>query len=457
MKSKNCILLLIVLLFLGMIQSSTAQEKKPAWVNQRPVSSAYYVGIGISMKNDHPGDYQQIAKDEALRDLSSEITVNISSEFVMSLAEQAGLVAEEIQSQVRSSTQANLEGYEMAGAWENETEYWVYYRLSKSLYAENREARKEKALNLSRDMFGNAQRNDQAKNVASAFTFYVQAFTALEEFLGESMQIEYNGQSIYLQNEIFSALQNLVSQMEFQSTETKFTVKIGQPLKTPLAVSASFKDKNGFVQRLVNLPVRFSFVKGAGQIVERAHTDMNGAAYCQVASISATDKIQIIKAQPDVSGQGQESSTPLSQSLLKKLSLPETKYILSVSGLTIYIDANETHLGRTLDVPFVEPQLKNGLSSYGYAFTEDAAQADLMIELKAASRQGAEVYRLFSAFVDVTLSVTDLSTGTEVYKDALNGIKGVSLDYDKAGMEALKNAGKKIAELLPDVIKKIQN
>jgi len=57
----------------------------------------------------------------------------------------------------------------------------------------------------------------------------------------------------------------------------------------------------------------------------------------------------------------------------------------------------------------------------------------------------------------LTLSATNLSTGDEIYKNSLNGIKGIQLDYDKASVEALKNAGNKINELLPDLIEKIQN
>ena len=39
--------------------------------------------------------------------------------------------------------------------------------------------------------------------------------------------------------------------------------------------------------------------------------------------------------------------------------------------------------------------------------------------------------------------------------DSMNGIKGIQLDYNKASIEALKNAGKKIEELVPDLIAKV--
>jgi hypothetical protein len=451
------VILTLALLLLFTLNLLNAQNAKPDWVSQHPVNSSYYIGVGSASKDDHPTDYRQIAKDNALRDLSSEITVNISSEFVMSLSEKSGMLAEEVQSQVRSSTQANLEGFEQAGAWENDLEYWVYYRLSKAEYAMRREDRKQKAINLSRDMFTGARVKAQEQDIASAFTFYVQAMSHLEEFLGESIQVDYNGQSIYLQNEIFSALQGLVSKMEFTSQETKLTVKIGQPFRTPLSVKATYRDANGQTRMLAALPVRFSFSKGAGNLLEHAQTDMNGAAYCQVSAITSTDKLQIIKAQPDIAVAGHENTTPLTQSILRKLSLPEVKYILTVSGLSIYFQAEETHLGQKLSILYIEPQFKNALAAQGYGFTEDPAQADLMIELKAASRQGAEVFDLFSAFVDLTVSVTDLSTGTEIYKESLNGIKSVQLDYDKAGIEALKKAGKAALDIIPKVNQKIQN
>ena len=102
---------LFILSFCLLQTSAFGGTKKPAWLEQRPVTPFYYIGIGSAAKEGSEADYRQKAKDNALQDLSSEIQVNISSEFIHGLTEKSGIVEEDIKSQVRSSTKAFLEGY----------------------------------------------------------------------------------------------------------------------------------------------------------------------------------------------------------------------------------------------------------------------------------------------------------------------------------------------------------
>ena len=85
---------------------------KPDWVSRQPNNRAYYIGIGFSEKNDVNKDYARQAKNNALNELASEITINISSEIVDVLTVQSGLSASDFRSEVQSSTKASLEGYE---------------------------------------------------------------------------------------------------------------------------------------------------------------------------------------------------------------------------------------------------------------------------------------------------------------------------------------------------------
>ena len=39
-------------------------------------------------------------------------------------------------------SQKDLEGYDLVSTWEDEKEYWLYYKLSKSKWAEIRSERK---------------------------------------------------------------------------------------------------------------------------------------------------------------------------------------------------------------------------------------------------------------------------------------------------------------------------
>ena len=59
-------------------------------------------------------DYIQMAKDAALNNLASQITVNISGEKIRAVIEKSGMVEDEFKRHIRTSTKAELEGFELA-------------------------------------------------------------------------------------------------------------------------------------------------------------------------------------------------------------------------------------------------------------------------------------------------------------------------------------------------------
>ena len=126
------------------------------WVLKRPINQAYFIGIGMVNKSNSTNHIQS-AKNNALNDLSSEISVNISSEIVDIMIEQSGMSEEESRSEIHASTKADLEEYELVDTWENDYEYWVYYRLSKAKYQANIELKRQNAISLSLDLFKKAK------------------------------------------------------------------------------------------------------------------------------------------------------------------------------------------------------------------------------------------------------------------------------------------------------------
>ncbi len=447
----------LFILSICLIQVSVfAQSKKPSWVEQRPVNHFYYIGIGSAPKEGSEADYRQAAKDNALQDLSSEIQVNISSDFIHNLTEKSGIVEEDVKSQVRSSTKAFLVGYEAAGAWEDENTYWVYYRLSKELYEKKRNERRESALKLALDLYKKARQKIKNLDPASALRMHVQAVGAMQEFLAEPLKAKINGQTIILQNEIFNALQEVLTALELNGKTTRISAKSSQALEEPLQVTALFRDKSGMAHKVSGLPLNFSFARGKGTLVNYLETNAQGVARCQVSRIGSGDKLQIIQAQVAIKQMQPEGFSQLAQNIINNLSLPQVRFILNVSGLTVYVEASEKNLGRDTGMLVVEPRLKTAMADKGFIFTDDISKADILIDLKAASRKGAQVYNLYSAFADVTISVTDLRSGSEVYKKAFSNIKGIQLNFQKAGNKALQAAGEKMEQLLPEIIKPLQ-
>ena len=89
----------------------------------------------------------------------------------------------------------------------------------------------------------------------------------------------------------------------------------------------------------------------------------------------------------------------------------------------------------------------------GFSFTDDISKADVMITVKGVSRKGAEIYGQHTAFADLTLSVVDMNSGNEVYKNIIQNVKGIHLSYDKAGLKAFENLANEVGEkLVPEIV-----
>jgi len=73
--NKLHLLLLTLLIFSCQSSKQTTELDAgiPAWVKQYPVSESHYIGIGIADRSSHPQDYIQIAQQNALQNLSSQI------------------------------------------------------------------------------------------------------------------------------------------------------------------------------------------------------------------------------------------------------------------------------------------------------------------------------------------------------------------------------------------------
>ncbi|NOX90696.1 MAG: hypothetical protein GXO77_16975 [Calditrichaeota bacterium] len=457
MDQKRISKIIMFFLFWTLLTPLFAQKGKPSWINQRPVDPGYYIGIGFASKQNNQKDYHKIATDNALSDMASQIRIQITSDVVQMVVEKAGMVEEDFKSYVRSSTRAELEGYELVDNWENDREYWVYYRLSKKKYERLKNEKLNKAKSLSLDMFKRAREQDRNGNVDKALLFYFQAIPPIEKYVNEPLDVEVDGQQLYLFNEIYSSLQRHLSALKLKAQTPELTGKLGKPLTSPLKVLAT-SGKAGAERPVKNLPVRFEFVRGSGELIKNAFTDARGIAKTRVLKITSTENLQIVKATVNLSKLiNQENPSIILKGIINSLVVPSTRFMIKVSGLTAYIETTEINLGKKVEIKQLEPALKNILGSQGFTFSDSPSNVDFMIKVKATARKGAEVYGLFSSFVNLTFSVTDMHSGQEIYKNVLEDVKGIDLNYEKAGFKALSNAAKTINQkLIPDFLQKIQ-
>lgn len=447
----------LALLLVSAAGISYAGGRKPAWVKKRPADAAYYFGIGKVDKSSRGRDFAKSAKSAALNDLASEISVTISGELVATVAERSGLSETDVRSEIRSSTKADLEGFELVGTWEDKRAYWACYRLSKAEYRLLRARKIAKAVKLALDLFVKARAKERAGDASAALMFYVKAMDAVRDFIGEPLETEHEGRRILLANEIHSSLQSLLSRIRLKAAVRRTEARMGRPLKAPLRLSAVLSSDGGADKPARGLPLKCSFLRGKGEIVPSARTDPRGKAGCRVVKVGR-EKIQLVEVRLDLLGWMERgASSTLLKEMVKKLAVPKAKFVLRIAGRPVFLSAKETNLGKRVSPSYLEPPLREALSEKGFEFVDDESKAEVLIELKAKTRRGSEWSGMYTAFADVSVSVLDMETGEELYKGGVTNVKGIQLDHSAAGLDALKKAAGKVeSELLPRLLKGVQ-
>ncbi|MFA6456972.1 MAG: LPP20 family lipoprotein [Bacteroidota bacterium] len=442
------------LLFILLTSLLFSQGKKPEWVEKRPNSVGYYLGIGATAKSGTASEYLQRAKDAALNDIAQQIIVSIDATQKSQLTETLGEFSQEYQSAVQTSTMADLEGVESVDTWDGGDQYWVYYRLSIAEYKRIQAEKLRKATALALDFYTKAKASEKTGAIGDALQSYLQALGAAEKFLGETMEVQYGNGKIFLVNEIFSSIQSALNSVELKAKTSKFDAQLGKPLRTPLEVMVTNSLSSTAIQ---NFPIRFSFIRGGGDIVSSARSDKNGIAQTQIAKVTSSEKLQLIKAEADPAAFLGESSSKLIVTLMKRFTLPFVRFTMNVVSLTIAFETEETLLGDPLKLPRIEPLLKNTLSTEGFSFVDDPSKANILISVKANGRDGGSYSGLHSVYVDANISVTDLNSGEEIYKTSYNNVKGVSVTTEKAGMKAYDEiAGDLQKKVIPVVLEQLK-
>jgi hypothetical protein len=443
----------MVLVTLG---ASIAFGDEPEWVRKRPISQEYYVGIGMARKDRPAGEYTEGARNVALNDIASQITVTVSSDVLRTVLEKNELLEDEFQSRIRASATADLEGVQLVDTYEDDGQYWVYCRLSKAGYAARRAGKLDAAATQSLDLYSSGRKREREGKFGQALGLYAQAFGPIEKYLAEPLVVQSEGRSVYLVNEVYGSLRTLLDRIEVRTADGERDGKIGRPLKQPLELAAVLRDSASVPVQ--GLPFQCAFTRGAGECVDRILTDGKGIARCAVRKITAADRIQVVEAELDLLAlAGGEQTSPVVRTVLASFSVPGARFVLNISGVDVFVDSDESMFGERLQQKRVEPVVKSELGARNFSFVDDRSRASLLVSITAQARKGSESFGLAFAFASATVSVLDLETGQEVFKSSINDVKEGSDSFEKAGYKSLETLARRIAgDMVPRLVDKIQ-
>lgn len=444
MRLKNIIPILPLILLLvgcgGTKKAEKAYGPQPDWVKNRPISSLYYIGVGSAVKTADVNQTQQTAKQNALADMSSDISINISSNSVLSMFESNLSLSEDFSKTIKAQTEQDLEGYETVGSYEDLNNYWVYFRLSKSEYQRIKEERKSKAVTKALDLFDKGLTAKNAGDVRLAFMNFIKALEPLKPYFTDPLQVPYQGNDIYLGNELFKVITQTIESIRITASNSQIKVKQGQLLP---AGSFEFKVSGQNGQPLNGLTLSGAYTEKPLRN-SKIQTDNNGLASFTLDAIRSNKNNETLTATLNLESIANEATTDyVIRKLFTRFRAPEAAITITVVKPIFYITSSEINIETKLNPAPISESLKHKILEGGYTTTDKEVNADYIITINASTKSKGEAGNYKQSLLNATISVKD-KTGAEVYTKQIDNIIGAHFDYQQAGTEAYKEVVKKV-------------
>ena len=441
--------LIVAIILFAIVPQNVSAKRKPSWVKQRPNDQAYYIGIAMSPKTGNSREYVKTTRDKALKQMSSEIKVRISSNSVLHQLEDLGGFKEEYEAEIRTSVEQTLEGYEVE-TWQNKKEYWVMVRLSKEKYRRMKMMELDMAKSHAFSYYNDARKAlKEEHDVMAALNFLSKAVVSIKDHLEEDLTYRSIDGSVNLGTDIYRIIQEIFHRIELTPAQQKYLISLSRNEKNPIEVTAKFNARNGQTIPLRGLPLKFEFSKGEGVLSSQSVTGYDGVAKVVISRLISMKKDQELKCSLYISSIKRNEPDAETIKILDiffpaKL-VPATYIALELKRSKAYLETNEQVFGETSgQEPFLG-SIKTLLNKSFFTFTNSKENADYIVSLKSDFKKAEEKkgngYSLFIVFADFSISITNAQTGEEVFSDSIGGIRGMRPgSYEYALKDARKNA-----------------
>ena len=432
----------------------TDPNPRPDWLNSKPPEDIYYIGIGHSTKNE-TNNFIQEAKKSALEDLISDIKVNVSSTSVLSQIDANKEFQEKYEQIIKTKVADDIQEFEQVDSWQDDRNYWVYYRLSKKRYKEIKDEQKRNAVTLALDFFTKAKQSERGDDLVQALGFYFQGFRAIEKYLSEPIQLDFEGKSILLTNEIYSNMQLLLDKIQITADPAEIIVNRRVAESGQTVTAKSVLKKTG--KPVAALPLAATFEKGAGIVFPDYKTDPRGQTKILITKISARDIEQTVSVKVNLLAFSGQDSTDVSSLVARKMAVPKANILLKVQRPLVYLTSIEKNFGLDKPNKQLTNQLRNFITSSGFEITDDKKKAELWMDVNSDSEKGVTSGSIYITYVTAIIRVVTLRDNKEIYATTLDRIKGYSLDYDRSSQEAYNKSmdileREKMPELLNTIL-----
>jgi len=431
---------LVALTLVFFIQCSSSKKTAskippPLWIANTPVSSVYYVGIGTVNKN--VTNYREAAKKSAIENLSNEISVQVSSESILQTIETNSSFEQEYKQLIQLNSDKYLEGYQMVEDYEDDTHYYVYYRLSKQSYQELQDRLLKEATDNCLNFITEGDKNILDLDYRLAVINYTKAMEALLNYLDKNITAPYNGKNEILPFLIIRKVQQLHQAIKISNISKVNDLILGQNIiPQSFGVGLTVSEKN-----IANYPVNLEY-KSQFRQVNTINSNALGNVFWDIQKIKSEVPNQSLRF--SLATQliiEQTSRNRIVRELLKNLPVNELLIPLNIQLPKVFV-VNYSKLPALLFSDVKASLIQNKLE---VNTNQKTSNINLVIEIEEDEARKAESGLGVTVELKAIVTLTNSIDGKILFTEAIHNIRGTQSTETLAKNIAYQNLSKHLS------------
>lgn len=422
-------------------QAEQTARPVPLWVQSKPIDPLYYHGIGVSSKqgNTLNSDYKQIAKNNALNDLASEISVKVNASSLLSQIEINRQFSESIISKTTLTSTEELEGFELVDTYENETHYFVFYRLSKEDHERRKALKRQRALSAAADLMSSAEEFRNKKDAYQAYLMYIKAIESIKSFWAEPLEYTFQGNKIFFGNYLISRIISFLNEIQIQSAAHQIQAVRGKTIEDEnTEIFVTFQNI-----RQRSIPLRLTYSGGRVRNSTQK-TNASGSVFFDIGRINSTNGRERITATIHLESWTSEATQNQQIiSLMNQIRLRPFSIELIIQSPSFFIKSDEKALGRSLTFTPLADVLKIELAKDQFITTQNRQDADFLVSIFSDTEDAGLINQMRSVILSFRIQIID-SKSQVIYTRNVKNIRGLHTDILAASHDAYSKASRLI-------------
>ena len=417
--------------------SNPVSETLESWQEKRD-NSNYWYGVSIISKNSNIDNIQEVARNQAIAEIASQIKININQDFKRIIEEKNYNINDYSIQIIDSRINMNIEDVEILDFKDSKDSYMLSARLSKDKYYDNIKRKRDNASTLALEYISKIK-----SPTLESFESLVNAESLILPYLDYPIYVEYENKTENIYSLIHSIRDDLIQRIVVLSEKNNISLKnlVGDDELITIQV---VDHQTNLV--LPNIPLVAIF----NDSETKCSTNNQGECEFLINKPSFTKEVkQFLKINID------------RESLYKNqinFNYLDCQVILNLEPINIYMEVSEENLGQKNLHPYIEPILKEYfITNFNSNFITDKEKSDINIKVSVSTRTNMNQpneFGVYQTFADATIDVKINSQQESILKIAINDIQGADFtSFSEAGHKALKKIRNKIfGETLPELV-----